>query len=464
MARLIHTHLGEAHTPGHRPASSTPSPDAFASDKENRHQNINKRTTAAMPPPAHGKRRRLADRPSNAQSTQSTQFARSAQSARPAQSQASSQRTSSDTRYYDPDQDPEERRSVRRGLRDLGRELNDTRGELMQPGNNGILNIVEQANQFYAKVKQTADATLDSRILVNTADLTHKKATQLALGDTSAGIDVDEFVSKCISFMRRGPNNTTASTSGTQGRRGRLGQSQRDPDASDEDDGDAMNWDTLGRSACFPSNARPAVSGWLLGPLSVQKRTRQLTQRRAQEQIDPERAVAPREMAQQDLGGQDSTNLTQICSEINKLLADTQRVREKRAETELSRQADLTPEKAQQIMDKHSMADDGGIPLFRFCINPKSFGQSIENLFYVSFLVRDGTVGVSTDSRGLPTLHAAAPFAPSEAQKKGVQKHQAVFSLDYETWHEIIDVFNIEESIIPHREEKEQETGTSWYA
>ncbi|KAJ5406258.1 hypothetical protein N7465_007542 [Penicillium sp. CMV-2018d] len=463
MARLIHTHLDEANTPGPRPAPSTLSPDAFTSDKENRPQGINKRSTAVMAPPSQNKRQRLANRPSNAQPAQSAQSSRSAQSARSAQSQASSQRTGSDTRYYDPDQDPEERRSVRRGLRDLGRELNDTRGELMQPGNDGILNIVEQANQFYAKVKQTADATLDSRILVNTADLTHKKATQLALGDTSAGIDVDEFVSKCVSFMRRGPNNATAS-SGTQGRRARLGRSQRDPDASDEDDGDAMNWDTLGRSACFPSNARPAVSGWLLGPLSVQKRTRQLTQRRAAERIDPTQAVAPREMAQQDLGQQDSTNLTQICSEINKLLANNQHDSQKKAEAELRGEANLTPEKAQQVMDKYSVADDGGIPLFRFCINPKSFGQSVENLFYVSFLVRDGTVGVSTDSRDLPTLHAAAPFAPSEAQKKGVQKHQAVFSLDHDTWSEIIDVFKIENSIIPHREEKEQETGLSWYA
>ncbi|KAJ5165199.1 uncharacterized protein N7500_007029 [Penicillium coprophilum] len=462
MARLIHTHLDETSTPGPRQTSSPSSPESFTSDKENRRQGINKRTTAAMPPPsAQNKRPRLADRPSNVQSAQSS---RSARSARSAQSQASSQRSSNDTRYYDPDQDPEERRSVRRGLRDLGRELNDTRGELMQPGNDGILNIVEQANQFYAKVKQTADATLDSRILVNTADLTRKKATQLALGDTSAGIDVDEFVSKCISFMRRGPNNAVASANGTQGRRGRPGRSQRDPDASDEDDGDAMNWDTLGRSACFPSNARPAVSGWLLGPLSVQKRTRQMTQRRAAEQIDRTQAVAPREMAQQDLGQQESSNLTQICSEINKLLANSQRQREKDATEELEAQEGLTPEKAQEIMDKHSVADDGGIPLFRFCINPKSFGQSVENLFYVSFLVRDGTVGVAVDSRGLPTLHAAAPFAPSEAQKKGVQKHQAVFSLDHETWHEIIDVFNVKDSIIPHREEKEQETGTSWYA
>jgi hypothetical protein len=275
----------------------------------------------------------------------------------------------------------------------------------MQPGNDGIFSIVEQANQFYAKVKQTSDATLDSRLLVNAADLSHKKAAQLALGDTSAGIDVDEFVSKCISFMRRGPNNATASSNGTQGRRGRFGRSQRDPEASDEDDsGDAMNWDTLGRSACYPYNARPAVSGWLLGPLSLQKRTRQLTQRRAPDQIDPRLAVAPSDLAQKDLGGQENANLTVICSQINKLLADTQMQGMEKAEAALRRKANPTPEEVQDIMAAHNVADDGGIPLFRFCINKKSFGQSVENLFYVSFLVRDGTVGVSTDSRDLPTL------------------------------------------------------------
>lgn len=28
--------------------------------------------------------------------------------------------------------------------------------------------------------------------------------------------------------------------------------------------------------------------------------------------------------------------------------------------------------------------------LFRFIINPNDFGQSVENMFYLSFLIRDG--------------------------------------------------------------------------
>lgn len=37
--------------------------------------------------------------------------------------------------------------------------------------------------------------------------------------------------------------------------------------------------------------------------------------------------------------------------------------------------------------------------LYRFVINPHSFGQSIENLFYLSFLVKDGHCAVQPDPR-----------------------------------------------------------------
>lgn len=228
------------------------------------------------------------------------------------------------------------------------------------------------------------------------------------MGDATAGIDVDEFVSKCITFMRRGPEDSHVMlASSTQRFRPRgAGRPQADPDADsdEEDEGDAMNWDWLGRSACFHHNARPSVSGFLLGPLSVQKRTRQQTQRRARERIDPSQAVRPQELQEQDLDRQETSNLTVMCSKINKLLATTQAQRQDTVEGILSRMGEPSDEVIHEVMDKHDIADDGGIPLFRFCISPKSFGQSVENLFYVSFLVRDGTVGIAFDTRGLPTL------------------------------------------------------------
>lgn len=288
----------------------------------------------------------------------------------------------------------------------------DSRSEYMQAGNDGIRQTIKKANEFFRDVKQTSDATIDSRLLVSAADLSYKKTAQLVLGDASAGVDVDEFVSKCISFMRHGQEDLQAAIpSGTQRRR-THGRSQADPNDSDEDQGDALNWDWLGRSACVCSNARPAVSGFLLGPLSVQKRTRQMTQRRAREQIDPSQAVRPQELQDKDLDRQETSNLTTICSNINKLLAETQKSGQEAVERILSRlEEEPTDEMCQKVMAQHNVADDGGIPLFNFCINPKSFGQSVENLFYVSFLVRDGTVGISVDSRQLPTLRKCSTLS-----------------------------------------------------
>jgi hypothetical protein len=55
------------------------------------------------------------------------------------------------------------------------------------------------------------------------------------------------------------------------------------------------------------------------------------------------------------------------------------------------------------------------------------------------------------------------PYPPHEAQAKRIQKYQAIFSLDFETWRDIVEEFDIKECIIPHREETREGTGQTWY-
>ncbi|KAI4250778.1 MAG: hypothetical protein L6R42_008633 [Xanthoria sp. 1 TBL-2021] len=73
--------------------------------------------------------------------------------------------------FYDPNQSMAERRAVRKGIRDLSKELTESRAEYLTPSSDGLVKTLERANEIFATVRQTSDATLDSRLLVSTADL-----------------------------------------------------------------------------------------------------------------------------------------------------------------------------------------------------------------------------------------------------------------------------------------------------
>ncbi|KAK2754407.1 nuclear protein [Arachnomyces sp. PD_36] len=464
MARLAPVSLhsdGEENFPGTPQIQRQPASPG-SSEKENRdssrtHQTSSEKrkkptlgmNSATQPTPksTQNKRRRLTERRESGLGSQAAHRRRLQQV--------------NDTDYYDPDQDEGERRAVRKGLRDLTRELNDCRDEYLQAGSTGIIDTVKRADEYYKSVKQTSDATVDSRLLINAANLSYKKAAQLALGDGSAALDVDEFVTKCIGFMRGDAGNDDgAPETSTQRRRQRASGQRDDNDVEGEaDEGDALDWELLGRTACFPAISRPGLSGFLLGPLSVQKRSRQFTQRRAQqERIDPSKAIRPNELKDADLDKQETANLTQLCTNILQTLKDTQDETEKKVNMELSsRPGEVSEDEIQETMEKHGIADNGGIPLFRFCINPRSFGQTVENIFYISFLIRDGFIGIEQDFDQLPTIHARKPHSLAEAREQGIQKYQAISSLDFDTFEDLIDVYDIRESLIPPRDEEDAE-------
>ncbi|KAM0795361.1 Nse4 C-terminal-domain-containing protein [Usnea florida] len=452
--------------------SLSPSPAAsFSSDKENRQGQAdrtrpnNAKAKSMAPPsiptpssanfdsPRSSKKRKLVERraPNASQSIHERQLAEVG-----------------DRRFYDPDQSMDERRAVRKDFRDLSRELTDSRAEYLAPGSDGLVRTLHRANDLFGSVKQTSDATLDSRLLVSTADLSAKRTTQLNLGDATTGIDVDDFVGKCITFMRRG---SRGGGEGSTARR-RRGQDDSDEDTDARegyDEGDAFDWEWLGRQACFPNNVRPPVPGFLLGPLSVQKKARKATQRRERlQKRDPKDAVRPEELKAQDLEKADNSNLTTLCTNIRELLVHTMVTGRQKLEEVMSMPGgkNISDEELKAVMVNHNYADDTGVPLFRFVVNPKSFGQTVENLFYVSFLIKDGSAGLGSDSDMLPTLHATIARTTKEIQKDNPSRHQAVFHLDYETWEDIIETFEIKQSIIPHRQSDEvaQISASGWYA
>lgn len=54
----------------------------------------------------------------------------------------------------------------------------------------------------------------------------------------------------------------------------------------------------------------------------------------------------------------------------------------------------------------------------------------------------------------------------TEIREQGISKHQAVFHLDFPTWEDIVQAYEIEDCVIPHRQSDQgvQVSATGWYA
>ncbi|KAI0597263.1 Nse4 C-terminal-domain-containing protein [Biscogniauxia sp. FL1348] len=381
---------------------------------------------------------------------------------------------------YDPDQSIEEKRRVQRGIRGLMRDLTENADEYLQPESTGLHEIVRGANEWSHHVKQTTEATIDSRLLVNTADASYRKTVRLTSGNIAQGVDVDEFVSKCITYMRLGAgiaeDDAPELTATQQQRRRpeRVASGRHHDDDDDEsqigDEGDMFNWEHLGRFACIPYIMRPAVPGFLLGPLSVEKKVRRVVKRSAPFRPGNLRETRPEVLNAEDVQRNEKNDLTAICSKILQRLRQVWEEAQIKVDNAVENGA--TEEEAQDLMEQYGLSENGGIDLLKFVINPKSFGQTVENMFYVSFLIRDGHVEMEYDANELPTL---CPVTRKEGDEEGdesggarssARKQQAVLSIDMQTWKDIIETFNITESIIPHRKEQSHQGpgARGWYS
>ncbi|CAG8441781.1 6477_t:CDS:10 [Ambispora leptoticha] len=298
---------------------------------------------------------------------------------------------------YDPEQDKNEKRALRKDYRNLIISTEENRQDYLKSNSNGLSETLAKANSLYKKVRNTHEAILDSRILVLSADLSVQKARRMKI-DSNA-FDTDDYVGKLVNFM---------------------GGSQ--PHLEEEDDA-PLDWLGLGKVAARFTTRVPSMA-YMLGPLSIEQKERTKGKSQVRIEKNEKDLRTPISMKEQDIERQENETTRNV-----KMIADF-------------------------IQERQP------INLFEFIINPESFSQTIENLFYLSFLVRDGQVSID-DEDGQPII-TRCESATAEDYENGLIKKQVVLEMDMALWKQLIEVYEIKKSIIPTRVKKEYRAG-KWY-
>ncbi|KAJ2746323.1 hypothetical protein GGI20_001445 [Coemansia sp. BCRC 34301] len=281
-----------------------------------------------------------------------------------------------------------DRRSLRHNYRNLLSDAATRKKEYMTDctGSLLLLEDLERANSLFNSVDRTVEGILDSRFLILSADIGAQRAHQLRIDSTA--FDPLEYIEKIREslYASAGASTTTAKP----------------------------NWTHIG-SIATSFTRRPPRFSCIYGPLMTEpKERRRITKAVASKRDNPSRHEAQIEtMGESDVKRQENQT-TKLVKAVHKILTHV-----------------------------------GPINLFQLVINPESFSQSVENIFYVSFLIRDGKAFID-DQSGQPMIEACEPPQQDDYQS-GLTKKQLIFSLDQSTWREIIDVYSIQETIIPSR-------------
>ncbi|XP_036769923.2 LOW QUALITY PROTEIN: non-structural maintenance of chromosomes element 4 homolog A-like [Manis pentadactyla] len=263
-----------------------------------------------------------------------------------------------------------------------------------------LTEVLEEANTLFNGVSRAREAVLDAHFLVLALDLGKGKAKQLRSDLNS--FDMLRYVETLLTHM--GVNPLEAE------------ELIRDEDSSDFEFIVYDSWKISGKTAENTFN-KTHTFHFLLG--SIQGGF----------PVPKPRTYRPRKNPKAEVK-------QAMPDQLQKMEASHQEATEKEVERILG------------LLQTYFREDpDTPMSYFDFVVDPHSFPRTVENIFHVSFIIRDGFARIRLDQDQLPIIE------PINDESEGIDqntqiRNQGIIALSYRDWEEIVKTFEISEPVI----------------
>lgn len=347
---------------------------------------------------------------------------------------------------------------VRRALRETREEMQENRLDFVDPNSNLIEETLAKIENIFRLVTKPSDAVSEVNLVYEIAVLTRERIKNVHCAYRS--FNNVEFMDKLKEYMiSMSENNRSRSYADTQ--------DENEPEEAEEEEEDDDESDSNDENDENRPEPKPKIKRRTNKRRSANTRTdyaltKQIIQKFGDEVMHYFR-VLPRprfllgslEKVDQSLG---KTRKVRQQKARNKDPVEVVRTKIKELEANSKdNETNNTVSETERIYDilkkYYARSEGAAICLYTFMINPHSFSRTIENIFYISFLVKDGFAKIYLEDNLPVIVPIQKEFTNKNEnqrtqQKKQTENIQSMISLTKPEWQEIIEVFEIETAII----------------
>ncbi|XP_029886569.1 non-structural maintenance of chromosomes element 4 homolog A [Aquila chrysaetos chrysaetos] len=309
--------------------------------------------------------------------------------------------------------DDRSRRIIRNQYRELIYNVQQNREDMLSSKSNRLTEALEEANKLFSGVSCAREAALDAQFLVLASNLGKEKANELRSEMTA--FDSLAFAEDLLTFM--GIN--------------RIEVEENDSDSEGTSGGylPSNAWHKLGEETEKYFRRAPSFHYMLGSFKSDPPVPRQRIERQKKATGGEEKRAMPAQLKKMEESHQEATE-----KEVERILG---------------------------LLQTHFKNDpDTPISFFDLVIDPNSFARTVENIFHVSFIIRDGFARLKLDDDKLPIIEPSKDNVGGEDDRSTGARNQVVISLNHQEWKEIVETYEITEPMISpphHRNEEEME-------